>query len=70
MRFKQAVGRLLRTLEDQGRVTVLDRRIVSRPWGRLLLRGLPDFELVIERTARTPRSAERRPLKEAAARGA
>lgn len=70
VRFKQAVGRLLRTLEDQGRVRVLDRRIVSRPWGRLLLRGLPDFELVIERTARTPRSAERRPLKEAAARGA
>lgn len=54
VRFKQALGRLLRTVEDRGRVTLLDRRIVSRRWGALLLRGIPDFEVVIEPAARRP----------------
>jgi len=39
---------LIRTDEDHGTATILDRRLVSRRWGRLLMRGLPDFELVVE----------------------
>lgn len=49
VRFKQIVGRLIRTTEDTGTVTVLDRRLVTARWGRLLMAGLPDFEIVIER---------------------
>jgi len=48
IRLKQGLGRLLRTHEDYGTATILDRRLVSRRWGRLLMRGLPDFELVVE----------------------
>jgi len=47
IRLAQAVGRLLRTREDRGTVTVLDPRLGSTHWGRLLLRGLPPFRIVI-----------------------
>lgn len=43
MRLTQAVGRLLRTEEDSGRVVLLDRRVVTRRYGRLLLDALPPF---------------------------
>jgi ATP-dependent DNA helicase DinG len=48
LRFKQGLGRLIRTTEDRGVVTVLDPRLVSRRWGPLLMRGLPDFEVIVE----------------------
>ena len=48
VRLKQLLGRLLRTDEDHGTATILDRRLVSKRWGGLLMRGLPDFEVVIE----------------------
>ena len=50
VRLKQGIGRLLRTIHDRGRVTILDRRIVTKRWGGLLMRGMPDFEVVIERS--------------------
>ncbi len=49
VRLRQGIGRLLRTVHDRGRVTILDRRIVTKRWGALLMRGMPDFEVVIER---------------------
>ncbi|MCH8500061.1 MAG: ATP-dependent DNA helicase DinG [Marinobacter sp.] len=49
IKLVQAVGRLLRTEQDRGRVTILDRRIVSRRYGQLLLDSLPPFRRVIER---------------------
>lgn len=45
----QAVGRLLRTEQDTGRVTILDRRIIARRYGQLLLDALPPFRRIIER---------------------
>lgn len=48
VRLVQAVGRLLRTEEDVGRVTILDKRIVTRRYGQLLLNGLPPFRRVFE----------------------
>lgn len=48
VRLQQMAGRLMRTDQDHGRVTVLDRRLITRPWGRRLLQGLPPFKLVIE----------------------
>ncbi|MCW5230945.1 helicase C-terminal domain-containing protein [Verminephrobacter eiseniae] len=48
IRLAQAVGRLLRTHQDSGTVSVLDPRLGSTHWGRLLLlRGLPPFRIVI-----------------------
>ena len=41
----QASGRLLRTEEDEGRVTLLDRRLISRRYGRAILESLPAFNM-------------------------
>ncbi|HET8849945.1 MAG TPA: ATP-dependent DNA helicase DinG [Marinobacter sp.] len=49
IKLVQAVGRLLRTEQDTGRVTILDRRIVTRRYGQLLLDALPPFRRIIER---------------------
>lgn len=48
IKLVQAVGRLLRTENDTGRVTILDRRIVARRYGQLLLDALPPFRRLIE----------------------
>ncbi|MBV1892247.1 MAG: ATP-dependent DNA helicase DinG, partial [Gammaproteobacteria bacterium] len=49
LRLIQACGRLLRHEDDRGRVTILDRRLVSKSYGRQLLASLPPFKQVIER---------------------
>ncbi len=41
MTLKQGFGRLIRTQRDAGVVAVLDRRIVTKGYGRALLAGLP-----------------------------
>jgi ATP-dependent DNA helicase DinG len=43
LRLVQASGRLLRTEEDTGRITLLDRRVVTRQYGRRILDSLPPF---------------------------
>jgi ATP-dependent DNA helicase DinG len=43
LRLVQASGRLLRSEQDRGRITLLDRRIVSRRYGRAMLDSLPPF---------------------------
>jgi len=43
LRLVQAAGRLLRTESDCGRVTLLDRRILTRRYGRAILDSLPPF---------------------------
>jgi ATP-dependent DNA helicase DinG len=40
--FAQGAGRLLRTTTDRGVVALLDRRIVSKPYGRIFQRALPE----------------------------
>lgn len=41
IRFKQGFGRLIRGKNDQGRVVVLDERIVTARYGRVFLSALP-----------------------------
>ncbi|MFA9462358.1 ATP-dependent DNA helicase DinG [Thiohalorhabdus methylotrophus] len=41
LRLIQAVGRLIRSEEDWGTVTILDPRVVTKPYGRDLLDSLP-----------------------------
>jgi ATP-dependent DNA helicase DinG len=43
LRLVQACGRLLRTENDTGRVTICDRRLVTRRYGQALLDSLPGF---------------------------
>jgi ATP-dependent DNA helicase DinG len=43
LRLVQASGRLLRTEEDSGRVTLMDRRVLTKRYGRSILDSLPPF---------------------------
>jgi ATP-dependent DNA helicase DinG len=49
LRFKQGFGRLIRTRDDRGDVTVLDARIVQRRYGRAFLLALPDCRKIVLR---------------------
>ena len=44
----QATGRLLRNEKDYGFVTLMDKRVVSKRYGKDLLNSLPPFKRVIE----------------------
>lgn len=41
LRFRQGFGRLIRSRDDYGLVVVLDRRILTKPYGKVILRSLP-----------------------------
>lgn len=59
IKFRQGVGRLIRTADDRGVVTILDSRVVHKAYGRWFLECLPRPE--IERLDRTNRE-ERFPV--------
>jgi len=68
-KLTQACGRLLRTEQDAGRITILDRRLVSKRYGSVLLDALPGFRRIIEQepgpapVARAPRGAKAAPTR-------
>jgi ATP-dependent DNA helicase DinG len=41
LKFRQGVGRLIRTKSDRGIVVVLDNRVVTKTYGRAFLKALP-----------------------------
>jgi ATP-dependent DNA helicase DinG len=47
----QYCGRLIRNETDRGRIVLLDRRVVTKRYGSGMLKALPPFQRVIERTA-------------------
>jgi ATP-dependent DNA helicase DinG len=46
MKFRQGVGRLIRTRADRGLITVLDSRVLAKSYGRLFMEGLPQRAFV------------------------
>jgi ATP-dependent DNA helicase DinG len=48
LRLVQACGRLLRSESDHGDITILDRRLVQRRYGRAILDSLPPFSRQID----------------------
>ena len=48
LKLIQACGRLLRTEGDTGRITLLDRRVVTKRYGKAILDSLPPFSRKIE----------------------
>jgi ATP-dependent DNA helicase DinG len=42
----QACGRLLRKESDQGRITILDRRLITKGYGKQLLEHLPRYRII------------------------
>ncbi len=47
LKFRQGVGRLIRTGTDEGVVVVLDRRIIQKRYGRLFLKSIPSCPVEI-----------------------
>ena len=41
LKFRQGFGRLIRTQSDRGVVAILDRRVLTKQYGRLFLESLP-----------------------------
>src|SRR5690606_37754113 len=48
LKLIQACGRLLRTETDKGKISLLDRRIISKRYGKAILNSLPPFRRVID----------------------
>lgn len=46
LKFKQGFGRLIRSKTDMGIVAVLDSRILTKPYGKLFLRSIPQCKIV------------------------
>jgi len=51
IRFKQGIGRLIRSTEDEGQVVLLDPRVATKPYGRMFLAALPE-DVRVERVER------------------
>jgi ATP-dependent DNA helicase DinG len=47
LKLKQGFGRLIRTRSDVGTVVLLDKRVITKRYGRLVLDGLPAADRVI-----------------------
>ncbi|MCZ6791296.1 MAG: DEAD/DEAH box helicase family protein [Candidatus Dadabacteria bacterium] len=48
LKFKQGFGRLIRTKTDKGAVLVLDKRLISKFYGKFFLNSLPDCTRLID----------------------
>ena len=46
VRLLQACGRLLRKEEDSGKITILDKRLLTKFYGKLILQSLPAFKRI------------------------
>jgi ATP-dependent DNA helicase DinG len=49
LKLIQACGRLLRTETDSGKISLLDRRIITKRYGKAILNSLPPFTQVIHK---------------------
>jgi len=59
LRFRQGFGRLIRTQFDRGMVAVLDKRILSKRYGRAFLESLPECTIQTGALANLPAVAAR-----------
>ena len=60
IKFRQGIGRLIRTITDRGVITILDSRVVAKPYGRYFLECLPKQDF--ERISRENREARFQPF--------
>ena len=47
LKLVQACGRLIRHEKDHGRITMLDKRIVTKRYGKALIESLPPYKLLL-----------------------
>ena len=46
IKFKQGFGRLIRSRDDRGGVLILDSRVLTKGYGRIFLKSLPDLRVI------------------------
>jgi ATP-dependent DNA helicase DinG len=59
LRFRQGFGRLIRTQSDRGVVVVLDKRILSKTYGKAFVEALPKCTLKVDSAINLPKAAAR-----------
>ncbi|MCD6290123.1 MAG: DEAD/DEAH box helicase [Anaerolineae bacterium] len=59
LRFRQGFGRLIRSKQDTGICVILDRRVLSKPYGEMFLQSLPQCCEMRWPLARLPEVASR-----------
>jgi DNA polymerase-3 subunit epsilon/ATP-dependent DNA helicase DinG len=58
LRFRQGFGRLIRTQSDRGVVAILDRRVLSKRYGKFFIESLPTCTIHVGPMSDLPRTAE------------
>jgi DNA polymerase-3 subunit epsilon/ATP-dependent DNA helicase DinG len=56
LRFRQGFGRLIRTQSDRGVVAILDRRVLTKAYGKMFIESLPQCTLRVGSLAELPRA--------------
>jgi ATP-dependent DNA helicase DinG len=51
IKLKQGFGRLIRHQNDRGTILILDNRIISKFYGKIFLKSLPDCRLIADRSS-------------------
>jgi ATP-dependent DNA helicase DinG len=51
IKFKQGVGRLIRSKEDKGMITVLDTRIINKKYGKYFMDAIPSPNVKVMKTS-------------------
>jgi DNA polymerase-3 subunit epsilon/ATP-dependent DNA helicase DinG len=59
LKFRQGFGRLIRTQSDRGIVVVLDKRILSKKYGKYFLESIPRCKMNIGSVVDLPKVAEK-----------
>ena len=59
LRFRQGFGRLIRTQTDRGVVVILDKRVITKPYGKLFIESLPQCTFIQASIANLPEKATR-----------
>lgn len=57
LKFRQGFGRLIRTQSDRGVVVILDRRVMTKQYGRLFLESLPQCTMRAASVVNLPKEA-------------
>jgi len=59
LRFRQGFGRLIRTQSDRGVVVILDRRVLTKNYGKIFINSLPPCTKVVGSIVDLPKKAKK-----------
>ena len=59
LRFKQGFGRLIRTHSDRGVVVLMDKRVITKRYGRSFIESLPNCKTILGSMRELPDVAAR-----------